>query len=173
MALSQDADIPNVYHTSAPYLALAYALAGRATDALAVLGQVERNSVVCGEAYLCAGYVEEAHRLAQCGLTNAHQRNMQGNEAWGLRLIGAIALHDHSPAVALTETYYRQALTLAKALSMLPLMAHCHAGLGTLYTRAGHREQARTELAAAIALYRAMTMPFWLAQTEVTLAQVL
>jgi hypothetical protein len=56
---------------------------------------------------------------------------------------------------------------------MRPLQAHCHAGLGTLYTTTGQREQARTELSAAIALYRAMEMTFWLPQTEATLAQVL
>jgi len=56
---------------------------------------------------------------------------------------------------------------------MRPLVAHCHAGLGTLHTTTGRWEQARTELAAAIALYRAMAMTFWLPQTEAALAQVL
>jgi uncharacterized protein HemY len=55
---------------------------------------------------------------------------------------------------------------------MRPLLAHCHADLGTLYVQMGHWEQARTELAAAIALYRAMEMTFWLPQMEVALAQV-
>ena len=54
---------------------------------------------------------------------------------------------------------------------MRPLVAHCHAGLGTLYTTTGHWEQACTELAAAIALYRAMAMTFWLPRTEATLAR--
>jgi hypothetical protein len=36
----------------------------------------------------------------------------------------------------------------------------------------GQREQARTELTAAIALYRAMDMTFWLPQAEAALAQV-
>ena len=34
------------------------------------------------------------------------------------------------------------------------------------------REQARTELSTAIALYRDMEMTFWLPQTEAALAQV-
>jgi hypothetical protein len=55
---------------------------------------------------------------------------------------------------------------------MRPLQAHCHRGLGALYTATGQREQARTELAAAIELYRAMDMTFWLPQTEAALAQV-
>jgi hypothetical protein len=36
----------------------------------------------------------------------------------------------------------------------------------------GRREQACSELSAAIALYRAMDMTFWLPQAEAALAQV-
>jgi hypothetical protein len=55
---------------------------------------------------------------------------------------------------------------------MRPLLAHCHLGLGTLYAMTGQREQARTTVAAAIALYRTMDMTFWLPQAEATLAEV-
>ena len=55
---------------------------------------------------------------------------------------------------------------------MRPLQAHCHRGLGTLYAATGQREQARTALSTAIALYRDMAMTFWLPQTEAALAQV-
>ena len=55
---------------------------------------------------------------------------------------------------------------------MRPLQAHCHRGLGTLYTATGQREPARTALSTAIALYRAMDMTFWLPQTEAALVQV-
>ena len=55
---------------------------------------------------------------------------------------------------------------------MRPLQAHCHFGLGSLYAKTGHPEQAHTELTAAIALYRAMEMTFWLPQAEALLAQV-
>jgi hypothetical protein len=57
-------------------------------------------------------------------------------------------------------------------LGMRPLQPRCHHGLGTLYAATGQREQARTELAAAIVLYRAMEMTFWLPQAEAALAQV-
>jgi hypothetical protein len=49
---------------------------------------------------------------------------------------------------------------------MLSLQAHCHHSLGTLYAKTGRREQARTELSAAIDRYRAMGMTFWLPQAE-------
>ena len=72
----------------------------------------------------------------------------------------------------LAETHYRQALTLAEELGMRPLQAHCHRGLGTLYATTGEWEQAHAELSAAIDLYRAMEMTFWLPQTEAARAQV-
>ena len=49
---------------------------------------------------------------------------------------------------------------------MRPLQAHCHRGLGMLYATTGQRQQARAALAAAIDLYRAMDMTFWLPQTQ-------
>ena len=65
------------------------------------------------------------------------------------------------------------ALTLANELGMHPLQAHCHChrGLGTLYTAMGQREQARTALSAAVELYRAMDMTFWLPEVEAALAK--
>jgi Flp pilus assembly protein TadD len=69
-------------------------------------------------------------------------------------------------------TLYQQALVLAEAFGMRPLQAHCHLDLGTLYTKTGQREQARTALSTAIALYHTMDMAFWLPQAEAALAQV-
>jgi hypothetical protein len=64
------------------------------------------------------------------------------------------------------------AIALADELGMRPLQAHCHYGLGTLCARIGQRPQARAELSAAIELYRAMEMTFWLPGAETALAQV-
>jgi hypothetical protein len=61
-------------------------------------------------------------------------------------------------------------MTLAVELGMRPLAAHCHLGLGTLYARTGRQAQARTELSAAMALYRAMDMTFWLSRAEAVLS---
>jgi hypothetical protein len=41
-----------------------------------------------------------------------------------------------------------------------------------LYATTGQREQARVALAAAIDLFRAMDMTFWLPQAEAALARV-
>jgi len=74
--------------------------------------------------------------------------------------------------VEAAEAYYRQALTLAAALAMRPLQAHCHRGLGTLYARSDRPEQVRAELSTAMEMYRTMEMTFWLPQAAVALAQV-
>jgi predicted protein tyrosine phosphatase len=79
--------------------------------------------------------------------------------------------HD-PPDVAQAEAHYRQALALAEELGMCPLVAHCHHGLGRLYHQTGRAAPARTALAAAIDLYRAMDMTLHLPQAEAALAQV-
>ena len=178
VALSQEANIPEVYRLAAPRLALAYALAGRVADALTVLGQVVGDTGVpldpltCGEAYLCAGCMEEADRLTQQILAKPRHRKRRSQEARALWLLGEIAMHGNSPDVVQAETHYQQALALAEELGMRPLQAHCHRGLGTLYAKTGQREQARAALSTAIELYRAMEMTFWLPQAEAALAQV-
>jgi hypothetical protein len=55
---------------------------------------------------------------------------------------------------------------------MHPLQAHCHHGLGKLYATTGRGAEARVELSAAIELYGAMEMTFWLPQAEAALAEV-
>jgi hypothetical protein len=55
---------------------------------------------------------------------------------------------------------------------MRPLQAHCHRGLGTLYSQTNQPEQACTELNTALEMYRDMEMRFWLPETEAALAGV-
>jgi sugar phosphate isomerase/epimerase len=76
------------------------------------------------------------------------------------------------PDAEQAEAHYQQALDPAEALGMRPLVAHCHLGLGTLYAKIGQRKHAHAELVAAIILYRAMDMTFWLPQAQAGLAQV-
>ena len=123
------------------------------------------------EAYLLAGCMQEAVQLAGRALDLARAHKERGHEAWALRLLGEIATHQDLPEIEPAEHHYGQALVLAEELGMRPLVAHCHLGLGTLHSRIGRVDQARTDLAAAIALYRAMDMTFWLPQAEAALAQ--
>ena len=103
---------------------------------------------------------------------SGRQQKAREDEALALYQLGAVQAHADPPDVAQAEAHYQQALALAEALGMRPLVAHCHLGLGQLYCQTGHGEQARIELAAAIDLYRAMDMTFWLPQAEAALAQM-
>jgi hypothetical protein len=49
---------------------------------------------------------------------------------------------------------------------MSPLLAHCHLGLGSLYTKMGRLAPARAELSTAIERFEAMEMTFWLPRAE-------
>jgi hypothetical protein len=51
----------------------------------------------------------------------------------------------------------------------VPLIAHCHFGLGKLYWRTGKREQAQQHLITATTMYREMDMRFWLEKAEAEL----
>jgi class 3 adenylate cyclase/tetratricopeptide (TPR) repeat protein len=119
-----------------------------------------------------AGRGEEARQHARQALDLARQRKERGNEAHALHQLGVVQAHAAPPDAEQAEAHYQQALALATELGMRPLQAHCHFGLGSLYAKTGQREQARCELSAAIDLYRAMEMTFWLPQAEAALAQV-
>jgi tetratricopeptide (TPR) repeat protein len=124
------------------------------------------------EAYLVCGRREDTMVHGERALALTREHKEQGHEAWALRLLGAISAQRHPPDVPSAEAHYRQALTVAEALGMSPLQAHCHLGLGTLYARTGQRQQAHAALSAAITLYRALDMAFWLPQAEAVLGQV-
>jgi tetratricopeptide (TPR) repeat protein len=183
VGLCQVANIPLMFPGIASHLGYAYVLAGRVAEALPLLEQaIEQvgswqlfrspQIVWLSEAYLRAGRIEDATQLAERALTHTRHHKERGSEAWTLRLLGEIHAYGDPLEAEPAEAHYLQALALAEELGMRPLVAHCHLGLGTLYARLGQREQARTELHAAIALYRAMEMTLWLPKAEAALAQV-
>jgi tetratricopeptide (TPR) repeat protein len=180
--LSQVANITVV--PIAPGLSLAYALSGRMAEARTLLAQgIEQLPAwdlggywspgsLLGETYLLVGQIEKALAQATRALDFAASYKQRAYQGWALRLLGEIAMQRDPPERMQAADYYRQALALTDELGMRPLAAHCHLGLGALYARTGQREQAHTELSAAIELYRAMEMRFWLPQAESALAQV-
>jgi class 3 adenylate cyclase len=175
-------DMPLLLYRSSSALGYAYVLAGRVSDALPLLEQsvaTEGMGVMRGtahvwlsEACLCLGRLDEALAVAMRGLEFCRAHARQGEQAWTLRLLGEIHAHRQPPQAKLAEAAYHEALALADKLGMRPLQAYCHRGLGMLYTTTGQQAQAHTALSAAIELYRAMDMTFWLPETEAALAQV-
>jgi tetratricopeptide (TPR) repeat protein len=119
-----------------------------------------------------AGRSEEAWQHARQALDLARQLKERGHEALALHQLGVVHAHADPPDAAQAAAHYQQALALAEELGMRPLQAHCHLGLGTLYATTGQHEQARVELSAAMELYRAMDMTFWLPQTEAALVHL-
>jgi class 3 adenylate cyclase/tetratricopeptide (TPR) repeat protein len=184
LGLCQTWEIAGWFAIIAAQLGYTYALAGRMRDALPLLEQAigqgpARRSVYharllsyLSEVYLLDGRPEDALPHAVSALELSHTRKERGFQAYALRLMGEIAAQHEPPNVEKAEADYRQALALAEELGMRPLVAHCHLGLGRLYGQTGRGEQARAAMVAAIALYRAMDMNFWLPQAEAALAQV-
>ena len=185
LGVCQAGDVQVILPYVASSLGYAYALSGRLTEALPLLEQAVEQSaamktmyvyplfvVHLGAAYLLAGRIADAAQQARQALERSWDLKQRGHEAYALRLLGEIAARREPPEHGPAEAHYQQALALAEALGMRPLMAHCHLGLGTLYAAAGQRQQARTALSTAIAMYRDMAMTFWLLQTEAALAQV-
>jgi len=117
-----------------------------------------------GEARLLEGSAAQSLTLAQAGLTVAQQNGRRGHEAWALRLLGDLAL-GRSEAPAASD-YFGRALQLATALDMQPLRAHCHLGLGRARRMVADDDAAGRELAAAVDLFRAMDMGYWLAEAS-------
>jgi tetratricopeptide (TPR) repeat protein len=184
MTLYQTANIPMWRALTASILGVAYALTGRVAEALPLLDEVlERvatgrllllHALVLtelSEACLLVGRVDEASALAGRLLELSRTHTGSGYQAHAYRLLGEVAIRREPPDTDQAAAHYRQALALAEELGMRPLQAHCQLGLGTLYVQTGQRQQACAELSAAIDLYRAMEMTFWLPQAEAALAE--
>jgi tetratricopeptide (TPR) repeat protein len=185
MGMCRDLDVPLYFNFFATLLGEAYTLCGRVDDAVPLLEEAieqadaigrethqGRALAVLSQGMLLSGRLEEAIPLAERALEHSRTHKKRGDEAYALHLLGEIALHRDPPDIDQAETHYQQALALADELGIRPLQAHCHRGLGTLYSQTGQSEKARTELSTAIGMYRDMEMTFWLPETEAALAEV-
>jgi tetratricopeptide (TPR) repeat protein len=130
-------------------LGCCYALSGQLSRALVLVDQMFDQSnmlwgsltlVYVAEVYLLAGRLAAARTYTERALQLARERHERGSQAYALRLLGEIAAHDDPPDVESAATHYHQALTLATELGMRPLQAHCHRGLGMVYSQLGRSE---------------------------------
>jgi class 3 adenylate cyclase/tetratricopeptide (TPR) repeat protein len=182
--ICHEVELPIFLHWVEPSLGAAYALAGRVSEALALLerrleqdtsmqvvSQSTLTTVYLAEAHLLAGCIQEAADHAARALAFARERHERGYAAWAHRLIGEIlscrqALDSDGATVS-----YQEALALAQELEMRPLTAHCHLGIGRLRRRAGDRLTAQDHLTRAVTMYREMEMRLWLDQAAAELAR--
>jgi tetratricopeptide (TPR) repeat protein len=164
-------------------LGYTYALSGRVGDGVSLLEQAVQQTEALnlfhryalwlawlGEAYLLADRPNDAYTFAERAVAHARSHKEPGHQAYALRLFGEIVAHGHRVELEQAEAAYRRAFALADELGMRPLQAHCHLGLGALYRKMRQLEQARDELSAAIELFGAMDMTFWLQRANALLA---
>ena len=179
LAITRAADAPGLLALTMSWLGSAYALVGRVDEGVALLEQGSAKAeaiefsagmagimALQGDAYLRAGRRNEAHASAQRGLEVSRRLKRRGSEAEALYVLGEIAATSAPLDADAAEAHYRQAMGLAQARGMRPLVAHCHLGLGKLSRRTGQREQAQKHLTTATTMYREMDMRFWLEQAE-------
>jgi class 3 adenylate cyclase/tetratricopeptide (TPR) repeat protein len=178
LALCRGMEIRFALPFVAAALGSAYLWSGRAADAvplqeeaveaftaMRIQGFRSRFITFLAEAYLVLGRIAEAREQAEQAVALARAHQERGWEAWGLKLLGDVHVHEPAEAEQAGDRY-RQALALATQLGMRPLVAHCHFGLGKLYRRTAKREQAQEHLTTAVSMYREMDMQFWLEQAE-------
>jgi tetratricopeptide (TPR) repeat protein len=154
--------------SNAAALGYAYALSGRPLHGLSLLEEALRKSVYpalfscwLSETLLLAGRHDEARARALRALDMSRQRRERGHEGYALRVFGEVAGQATPTELENAENAFRQALDLASTLTMRPLEAHCHLGLGRLNQRLGRRDEAALEFAAAAGLFHSMGMEFW------------
>ena len=171
LALTRDA--PFLHPPMAADLGVTYTLAGRhgagielgeqavrRGEAMGRLGRLSLIVTHLGESYLVAGRRDDALGEARRALQLAADRMERGNEVYARRLLGLIAAEADPPDVVEARAQLGQAIALAEALEMRPLLARCHLALGGLARRLAETETATRHLETAARLLRAMSMEF-------------
>jgi class 3 adenylate cyclase/tetratricopeptide (TPR) repeat protein len=185
LKVCQDAEIPVHRPLIDSCLGSAYASVGRLDEALPLLdravedtawmrrigGQALRMAWVSG-AYMLAGRTDAAEAFARRGLELSGKSKDKGSRAWLLQILGDLTARRSPLKADQAEANYAEALGLARELGMRPLQAHCHLGLGHVHAQVKDISKARSELRAAVELYRAMSMPFWMSKAETALTEV-
>jgi tetratricopeptide (TPR) repeat protein len=185
LATCDTAEIPVQRPLVASCLGAAYALVGRLDDAQKLLesavadtasmrrlaGQAMRIAWL-SRAYVLAGRADEAEVLAARGLQLAAESKDKGSQAWLLETVAAATVERKPLNAEKAEKDYGMALSLAKELGMRPLQAHCHAGIGCLHAQLRNPARARAELRAAMDIYKAVSMPYWLSKAEAALSRL-
>jgi class 3 adenylate cyclase/tetratricopeptide (TPR) repeat protein len=164
---------------TASTLGLAYAHTGRHEEAVASAEEAIKQADALGitryqplrlsmlsNVYLLCGRCEEAHAMAEKAVELAHRYYEKGSAAWALYLLAATEEASGSAGTGGgPHQTYLEALDLAEQLCMRPLTAHCHFGLGN-HLALSAAGKAREHLERALALYRKMSMQFWLQKTQ-------
>jgi len=170
-------DLAVYFSRTASSLGEAYTRSGRMAEGLVLLARAASHTEAIGFIYshalvlgmlgaghLLAGEILEGGRCAEAALDTARRYRQRGWEAWALRLLGEVAVRRDPLDLAAAERHFCEARALAEERGMQPLVTHCRLELGEAYRRAGDHARAEAEIAAALAEYRALQMPYWAAR---------
>ncbi|KPK24898.1 MAG: hypothetical protein AMK69_15510 [Nitrospira bacterium SG8_3] len=185
LAMCREADVLAAFSFTAASFGHAQSLLGHPDHAVPILQEAVRPQeasfspvssgyplTALAEVYRLKGDTKEAIRNAEEALSIFSQREERGFAAWALYYMAKIKSEDKSEQIQHAIQTYRQAMEQARGLGMRPLVAHNHLGLGQVYIKKGEPRKARSELMAAIDLYRSMGMSFWLPEAESALAKI-
>jgi tetratricopeptide (TPR) repeat protein len=124
-----------------------------------LVGGCSMHQLRLGYGRLLAGRARGARETAERALDAARAHGERGSEAWALYVLGEIAARGDAPAHAMAARQYGEALALARALDMRPLIAHCHSKLGTLCQLMDRADEAREHTMRATTMFHEMDMP--------------
>lgn len=185
LALIRDAKVQAMFSFSAGTMGHAHLLMGRPDLALPILEQAARPQNLnvsvtpsiypiteLAEAYRLNGQIERAIERAEEAVAIFRRTGERGLGAWALHVMGKIQASQGTGQMEQGIDSYRQAIDQATELGMRPLLAHCHFNLGQFYLGNRRIEEARTEIEAAVDLYRPMNMSFWLPPAEAALVEI-
>ncbi|NIO03096.1 MAG: tetratricopeptide repeat protein [Proteobacteria bacterium] len=170
--LCRFSEVQSLYSYTAGSLGYAYLLANEPERALTVLEEGAKAEnlqasfwpvhplTVLADAYRATGEIALATETVSRALKLADEREERGFEAWAMLVMAGI----HADAGRLEEAvqWYRRGLKQASDLTMRPLIAHCHKGLGNVYLRIGDEKESRSETKMGLEMYRSMGMTYWL-----------
>jgi class 3 adenylate cyclase/tetratricopeptide (TPR) repeat protein len=179
LALSRPADIKAHISPAVAFSTLVHAQLGERSEAMSRLMEAEElleqqvargnpwalaGSHYLGRACLLLGRIDDAWRVATQAIAGSAARPTDASRA--LSLMADVSSHPDRFDPGHAETCYRQAMASAEAQGRRPVIAHCHLGLGRLYSRMGKRQEAAEHFAITRTMYRELDMAFWLKQVE-------
>jgi class 3 adenylate cyclase/tetratricopeptide (TPR) repeat protein len=167
------------------YLAMAYALAGRATEAISLfeerLPEFDPMGIVYGrlialpllaEVYFLGGNREAALKAAEDAIELQDEKKTRLHRPRTLAILGRIHAHPDHYDPQKAERLFKDAIQGAEGQGSRVLAAHSHADLGRLKLSMGSQPEAKEELACARLMYREMSMPNYLKKAEKDLGQL-
>jgi class 3 adenylate cyclase/tetratricopeptide (TPR) repeat protein len=168
-SLSQTHDMPVYGPRISAELGWAWALSGRAAEALPLVKRaVDEMSarsrtttystvlLLYGEVCYIAGRLDEAMESAASAMDLFRQQRERAHQAGVLRLLGDIAARQTPFDLLLAESHYREAAAMAGELGMQPLAARCDLRLGQLLRQTGRPQDAERAFSIAATRFREM-----------------